>query len=319
MVGRERGRLVFFCFATNHPTLLSLSYVQEYLAVGEAPDQVRNCFQQRSRWTKGHFQIIFNPRRNPLFQAGLPIFDRLMYCSGTWCYFVGALTTPFFAAIPLVTIWVGFFPVVISRLFALALTCYAATTTALQYYARTPRHVEALWFANVANSILWWAYVKAAWRMLLARVFFCCAGGVTFKATAKGKGRLAASIVGDVWLHALFVVLLTVTIGVAIAQLIMGAAALSPLLISVLWAANAAVPPALLLLYAALGHGSFLLRVACKLGMVITFAAPAAAVALLWLIGDFKPQQGAGGIVDTGTIGLVFRQLDKQVSQAVGG
>lgn len=27
-------------------------YVNEYLAVGEAPDQIRNCFQQRSRWTK---------------------------------------------------------------------------------------------------------------------------------------------------------------------------------------------------------------------------------------------------------------------------
>ena len=27
-------------------------YVQEYLAIGEAPDQIRNCFQQRSRWTK---------------------------------------------------------------------------------------------------------------------------------------------------------------------------------------------------------------------------------------------------------------------------
>ena len=27
-------------------------YVQDYLAIGEAPDQIRNCFQQRSRWTK---------------------------------------------------------------------------------------------------------------------------------------------------------------------------------------------------------------------------------------------------------------------------
>ncbi len=27
-------------------------YVEEYLAVGEAPKQVRNCFQQRSRWAK---------------------------------------------------------------------------------------------------------------------------------------------------------------------------------------------------------------------------------------------------------------------------
>ena len=29
-------------------------YLNKYLAVGEAPDGVRNCFQQRSRWTKVH-------------------------------------------------------------------------------------------------------------------------------------------------------------------------------------------------------------------------------------------------------------------------
>ena len=27
-------------------------YVEEYLAIGEAPEQLRNCFQQRSRWCK---------------------------------------------------------------------------------------------------------------------------------------------------------------------------------------------------------------------------------------------------------------------------
>ena len=27
-------------------------YVQDYIAVGEAPHEIRNCFQQRSRWTK---------------------------------------------------------------------------------------------------------------------------------------------------------------------------------------------------------------------------------------------------------------------------
>ena len=203
-------------------------------------------------------------------------------------------------------------PVVLTRDFALALTLYAATTTALQYAVRTPSHIEALWFANVANSILWWAYVKAAWRMLMARIFFCFSN-VTFKATAKGKGRLAASIVGDVWLHALFFVLLAVSIGVAIGQLVAGASAMSPLLISVLWAANAAVPPALLLLYAAVGHGSLLLAAACKLAMLISFVAPAAAVGLVWAIKDFNPQQGVGGVVDTRTIGLVFRNLGKRV------
>jgi cellulose synthase/poly-beta-1,6-N-acetylglucosamine synthase-like glycosyltransferase len=32
-------------------------YVSEYLVIGEAPEEVRNCFQQRSRWSKGHFQV----------------------------------------------------------------------------------------------------------------------------------------------------------------------------------------------------------------------------------------------------------------------
>ena len=47
--------------------------VQEYLAIGEAPDQVRNCYQQRSRWCKGHFQIIFNKEHCPLLQSKLSV------------------------------------------------------------------------------------------------------------------------------------------------------------------------------------------------------------------------------------------------------
>ena len=39
---------------------LQCRYVPEYLAVGEAPDQVRNCFQQRSRWCKVRLQIIIH-------------------------------------------------------------------------------------------------------------------------------------------------------------------------------------------------------------------------------------------------------------------
>lgn len=30
-------------------------YVADYLVYGEAPDQVRNCYQQRSRWCKVSF------------------------------------------------------------------------------------------------------------------------------------------------------------------------------------------------------------------------------------------------------------------------
>jgi cellulose synthase/poly-beta-1,6-N-acetylglucosamine synthase-like glycosyltransferase len=33
------------------------TYLMSYLAEGEAPDEARNVFQQRSRWTKGHYQV----------------------------------------------------------------------------------------------------------------------------------------------------------------------------------------------------------------------------------------------------------------------
>ena len=69
---------------------------------------------------------------------------------------------------------------VISRWLAVGLTLYSVATTLLLYYVRTFWHVEALWFANVANQLLWWAYVKAAWRALYARIFCCCAR-LTFK------------------------------------------------------------------------------------------------------------------------------------------
>ena len=34
-------------------------YVEEYLAIGEAPEQVRNCFQQRSRWCKVRASLLY--------------------------------------------------------------------------------------------------------------------------------------------------------------------------------------------------------------------------------------------------------------------
>lgn len=51
-------------------------YVQEYLAIGEAPDQIRNCYQQRSRWCKVSFQLNF-PRPQFLNIASLPMLSFL--------------------------------------------------------------------------------------------------------------------------------------------------------------------------------------------------------------------------------------------------
>ncbi len=38
----------------------------QYLAIGEAPEEVRNVFRQRSRWTKGHYQVRYKARAHLL-------------------------------------------------------------------------------------------------------------------------------------------------------------------------------------------------------------------------------------------------------------
>ena len=40
-------------------------YVEEYLAIGEAPEQLRNCFQQRSRWCKVSWPASGRPKVAP--------------------------------------------------------------------------------------------------------------------------------------------------------------------------------------------------------------------------------------------------------------
>lgn len=44
-------------------------YVQEYLAIGEAPDQIRNCYQQRSRWCKARLPASLPCMRMPCCNA----------------------------------------------------------------------------------------------------------------------------------------------------------------------------------------------------------------------------------------------------------
>ncbi len=62
---------------------------------------------------QGHFQIMFS-KYCPLAQRKLSLFMKIMYCSGVWSYIVGALTAPLYIIIPLLTIWAGMFPIVVS-------------------------------------------------------------------------------------------------------------------------------------------------------------------------------------------------------------
>ena len=100
----------------------------------------------------------------------------------------------------------------------------------------------------------------------------------SFKATAKGKGKLQNSSAGDIWLHCVALILLTSTIAIGIWQLVAGAKVRSPLLISVLWAVYANIPPFLLvgLLSTARGTASGVLSYLIRLRRPISRVWPKA-------------------------------------------
>ncbi|KAL3155246.1 hypothetical protein ABBQ32_013178 [Trebouxia sp. C0010 RCD-2024] len=254
-------------------------YVEEYLAVGEAPEQVRNCFQQRSRWCKGHFQIVLSRRYSPMTIRGLSPFMRIMYCSGVWSYIVGAVTTPLFIIIPLLTIWAGIFPIVISWWAALALTIYYIAQSLVLNYSKKWWHPEALWFANISNMILWFTYVKGAWRALTGKF----GAGITFKTTIKGAGRLLDSVLGDLWMPGACFVLSLVSLIYGIKELIHGATVVTTLTISVVWIVYSMIPPYLLIHYTWIGRGTTL-QFMCRVAFVLSFATSIAAMLLLWAV-----------------------------------
>ena len=66
--------------------------------------------------------------------------------AGVWSYIVGAITTPLYIIIPLLTIWVGVFPIAISWWAALALTMYyIAQSLVLNYCKKVRRNPEKPW------------------------------------------------------------------------------------------------------------------------------------------------------------------------------
>ncbi len=48
------------------------------------------------------------------------------------------------------------------------MTVYFAAQTLVLSYTKKLKHVEALWFASISNSILWFTYVKACWRAAMS-------------------------------------------------------------------------------------------------------------------------------------------------------
>eukprot|EP00775_Hariotina_reticulata_P006654 gene6654-6879_t len=145
------------------------AYLAEYLAVGEAPEELRNVLRQRSRWTKGHMQ--------------LPFLHKLLYNNGTWSYFCTVITTWTFLLVPFLSLMFEIQPVRFGKEFALAATLYLTANFLVQNYFHVAEHMRGIWMANISNYLLSFTYAKAITNTLLAKLHIKNKAG--FKPTEK--------------------------------------------------------------------------------------------------------------------------------------
>ena len=159
-------------------------YLNEYLAVGEAPEEIRNIFRQRSRWCKGQMQVLFS-RYCPLFDTGLTLGMRLLYTSVTWCYITNSFAVPTSVLVPFIALVFGIYPLVLNRDFALAATLYFSASTLVTSYCTNRKHMKPLWFCIVSCHLLWFTFTKAMLNVLVKKI---TKKRVVFKSTKK-KGE----------------------------------------------------------------------------------------------------------------------------------
>jgi cellulose synthase/poly-beta-1,6-N-acetylglucosamine synthase-like glycosyltransferase len=138
---------------------------------GEAPDEIRNVFRQRSRWTKGHMQVFFSSMC-PLFLPGLPLAQRWWYTYGTYSYFSTILAVPTFVLVPFLSLAFGMLPFALNWWVALGITCYYGSTSMLQLYCRKFSHLTGLWYMQVGGM---WNHVESPVEFMVdSRGFTCC-------------------------------------------------------------------------------------------------------------------------------------------------
>ncbi|KAJ9528163.1 hypothetical protein QJQ45_005789 [Haematococcus lacustris] len=165
------------CLGSGQPLHLT-AYLQ-------APEEIRNVFRQRSRWTKGHFQVFFSAKC-PLLNFELPFFQRLWYSYAAWAPITTILTVPAFIIVPFMSIAFGIHPVTITYELVLASTLYFISQNSLQYYVHTLKHLKLMWFVNVSNTVLWFTFTKAFVNTMAAKLGF---KAIMFKVTDKTKGE----------------------------------------------------------------------------------------------------------------------------------
>jgi hypothetical protein len=145
---------------------------QENLVVGEAPQDLRQIFQQRSRWAKGTIEVFY--KDNPLFKKGLPFMAKLSFFNACWSYFTSALFNPLFVLMNAAGILFGLFPVAdLTFGTSLLFVMYYALFYSMIHATPVPhKHYIGLWVVGKMGHFFSFMSLKAIVNITLSLLGF---------------------------------------------------------------------------------------------------------------------------------------------------
>lgn len=160
------------------------AYHPHIVATGEAPEDLRQIFQQRSRWAKGNVMVCL--KRSVLMNPRLTTIQKLNFASFGWCYVTCAFINPLILFMNIISVWFGIYPVGRVSEFAITvLVCYYGIYTLLIYWTpQIRKHFLSLWVATKTGHFFSYMSMKAIFKVVFS-IIFPSKSTISFKVTEK--------------------------------------------------------------------------------------------------------------------------------------
>jgi cellulose synthase/poly-beta-1,6-N-acetylglucosamine synthase-like glycosyltransferase len=157
-------------------------YHAENLSVGEAPQDIRQIFQQRSRWAKGTIQIFL--KDSPLKNKGLNLIQKLSFFNAIWSYLTSAFFNPLFVVINSLGILFGLFPIkdVDFDSAMLFIGYYTLFFIILHFTPNPKKHYIGLWIVSQMGHFFSFMALKAIFNVIKSTIR---SSSIVFKVTKK--------------------------------------------------------------------------------------------------------------------------------------
>jgi len=158
------------------------------LTTGEAPEDLRQIFKQRSRWCTGCFQVFFQVETF-MWVRQLPAIQMLCYFNSIMGYLSTIICFPVFLIVPVVSVYTKTHPVKeLTTVLVILWISYFVTLIAV--VEMMPRQFSRFtgFLGSKVNYIMWWCFLKAMWKAVRGRLGF---KKIVFKVTEKkGDGTV---------------------------------------------------------------------------------------------------------------------------------